>query len=105
VPVVCGIVGHAGKQERCVEVLWRASDDPSTAATTRPGWRCRASRPHRVGIPVLELVACSSEQGRDDGVVPWPSSTEEFEQRFEETLCAATAAAAGDDGGGQEEGS
>src|SRR5215208_4891282 len=47
VPVVCGIVGHAGKQERCVEVLWRASDDPSTAATTRP---------HRVGMPVLELV-------------------------------------------------
>jgi hypothetical protein len=96
VRVVCGIVGHAGTQERCVEVLWRASDDPSTAATTRP---------HRVGMPVLELVACSDEQGHDDGVVPWPCSTEEFEQRFEEALCAATAAAAGDDGGGQEEGS
>ena len=39
---MCGIVGYVGRQERGRASSWRASRSSSTAATTRPAWRCWA---------------------------------------------------------------
>jgi hypothetical protein len=49
-----------------------------------------ALREGAADVPVLELVACWARAERSHGVVPWPCSTEELEQRIEEALCAAT---------------
>ena len=48
-------------------------------------------RERLAGVPVLELVACWTEQGHDAGAVPWPCRTEELEQRIEDALRAAAA--------------
>ena len=58
---MCGIVGYVGKEERCVEVLMEGLRHPEYRSYDSAGLELQMPRPHRVDVPVLELVACRAQ--------------------------------------------